>query len=329
LANNIKVKDINLDNKPDIVLGTNNKVIVIYKNAGTGTTSFQPLNISSVNSSFFPVYQAHVADFDNDGPPDILTLNRMNKNLGNFTFSSVDIDAWMMGNVADLNGDGKVDFITTTGSSDSLIYIGKNTSSANVISFAPQVGYPAGADQFTSSQSADLDGDGKPEIIYINNHLSAVSILKNKLGSAILCPGGGAGLNSSITSGVSFQWQVNTGSGFSNINDNANYSGTNTVKLQLLNIPYAWNNYQYRCIVDGAYSDVFALQFFNSWTGAINTAWENAGNWSCGSVPDANTDVILNSGPVVLSSNITIRSLKLNPGVQFTTSPGYSLIILH
>ena len=67
----------------------------------------------------------------------------------------------------------------------------------------------------------------------------------------------------------------------------------------------------------------------NSWTGSVSTDWENSGNWSCGKVPDSNTDVILNSGTVVLNSNVIIRSLKLNPGVQFINSTGFTLTITH
>ena len=329
LFTNMKIRDMNSDNKPDIILGTNNKFFIIYKNAGNGNIGFQPLNIDKTNSSFFYTYNVQVADFDNDGLADVLTLNKLNKNLGNFSFSSVDINTGFTANVADLNGDGKVDFVTTTTDSDSLIYVNKNTSSLNTVSFSPGVGYPAGADIYTFSQSADLDADGKPEIIYINNKLSSISILRNKIGSALLCPGGNSVLNSSITSGSNFQWQVNTGGGFINISDNTNYSGSNTRGLQLTSIPYSWNGYQYRCVIDGNYSDIYALQFMNSWTGSVSTDWENSGNWSCGKVPDSNTDVILNSGTVVLNSNVIIRSLKLNPGVQFINSTGFTLTITH
>jgi Right handed beta helix region len=56
----------------------------------------------------------------------------------------------------------------------------------------------------------------------------------------------------------------------------------------------------------------------NTWTGAVNTIWENSSNWSRGSVPDAGTDVIINSGTVAIGSNISIRSLLIKPGVVFT-----------
>lgn len=67
----------------------------------------------------------------------------------------------------------------------------------------------------------------------------------------------------------------------------------------------------------------------NTWTGAVNTAWENAGNWSCNSVPDSITNVVISSGTVVLNSNKSVRSFVLNPGVSFTVRPGFNLTITH
>jgi len=68
-------------------------------------------------------------------------------------------------------------------------------------------------------------------------------------------------------------------------------------------------------------------QVANVWTGAISTAWKNAANWSCGAVPDANTDVVINSGRVVLGSNQACRSFKINPGVSLTVNSGFKLTV--
>jgi photosystem II stability/assembly factor-like uncharacterized protein len=67
----------------------------------------------------------------------------------------------------------------------------------------------------------------------------------------------------------------------------------------------------------------------NTWIGSVSTAWEDAANWSCGVIPDANTDVIIESGTVVLSSNATIRSLTTNSGANITVTSGYNLIVNH
>ncbi|RYD54745.1 MAG: T9SS type A sorting domain-containing protein, partial [Sphingobacteriales bacterium] len=50
---------------------------------------------------------------------------------------------------------------------------------------------------------------------------------------------------------LTYQWQVNTGSGFANLSDNAIYTGSTSNMLQLTKVPLPYNAYQYRCIVTG------------------------------------------------------------------------------
>jgi hypothetical protein len=68
----------------------------------------------------------------------------------------------------------------------------------------------------------------------------------------------------------------------------------------------------------------------NKWTGAINTAWENTGNWNCGTIPDANTEVLIASGltnyPVVKSTAIC-KSIQQFPGSSLRVNTGFQLII--
>lgn len=74
----------------------------------------------------------------------------------------------------------------------------------------------------------------------------------------------------------------------------------------------------------------YKLGCVNSWTGAVNNLWENAANWSCGTVPGENSDVVISSGKTVqVNSNVTIRSLQLNPAVAFTVAAGYHLTVTH
>lgn len=135
-------------------------------------------------------------------------------------------------------------------------------------------------------------------------------------------------LSSNIT-GTVYQWQVNTGSGFTNLSNNANYAGTGTGTLQINNAPSSWNGFQYRCVVDGNNSTVFTLGFTNYWKGTVSNAWETAANWSCNSIPDANTDVIINSGTVVVNSNGICRSIRVNPFATITVNTGAAITVAH
>jgi len=67
----------------------------------------------------------------------------------------------------------------------------------------------------------------------------------------------------------------------------------------------------------------------NNWVGSVSHAWENPANWSCGVVPGPDADVTINSGTVVVNSNVTIRSLSLSPGVSFTVTAPFNLTTTH
>lgn len=55
----------------------------------------------------------------------------------------------------------------------------------------------------------------------------------------------------SATDAISYQWQVDTGSGFSNIANNITYSGATTATLTIRDASGDMTNYRYRCVVTG------------------------------------------------------------------------------
>lgn len=144
-----------------------------------------------------------------------------------------------------------------------------------------------------------------------------------------LCPPAGNTSFQSTVSGSTYQWQVNTGNGFTNISDNSNYTGTSSATLNVNNVPSSWNGYQYRCVTNTGNGNVYTIKFNDGWTGAVNTLWENPANWSCAVLPDANTDVVISSGNVVINSNVTIKSLTVKPGATLTVNSSFTLTVLH
>lgn len=138
-----------------------------------------------------------------------------------------------------------------------------------------------------------------------------------------------------LTGGLSsYQWQLDDGTGFTNISDNSFYSGTNSDSLNLINVPSSWYGYKYRCLVTTGGNTITGedriLKFSMIWTGAVNTAWEDPGNWSCGVVPDANTDVYINSSMPVypkVNSLVSCRSINLQPGTALEVMQGFSINI--
>ncbi len=141
------------------------------------------------------------------------------------------------------------------------------------------------------------------------------------------CPGTAFSITSSIT-GALYQWQANTGTGFTNISNGGVYGGATTPTL-LITAPTSFYGYQYRCNVAGNFSSVTTLKFVNTWKGAVNNLWNNAANWSCNTVPDANTDVIINTGTAVLNVNGSCRSITVSAGASFTANTGFTLQVTH
>jgi hypothetical protein len=342
----IAIGDLDNDKKAEVII-TDNETdsISVYKNISTPeVVSFSDKISFSVGHNPFNL---SVADFNGDGKNDIAVVNygdssiSLLKNLstsGNIAFAEKINYRTMQspGNISisDFDGDSKPDLLLGSNMPSrypGFISLFKNNSTATQISFKPNVDYYTGG--FASTPvPGDLNGDGRSDIAVANGTANTVSILINKIGkfnTINLCAPLGNGTLSINIAGLNYQWQLNTGAGFNNISDSAYYTNSNTPSLQLNNIPSWWSGYQYRCIVDGNYSEVYKLKFIDSWIGSIDTSWENPGNWTCNNIPDSNTDVIIDSGTLVINSNVTIRSLTINPGGHVTVNPGFKLVVLH
>lgn len=65
----------------------------------------------------------------------------------------------------------------------------------------------------------------------------------------------------------------------------------------------------------------------DSWVG-VNSDWNDVGNWTSGSVPDATTNVTINAGvSPVIDNNFQCNDLTLNAGFSITINPNASLIV--
>ncbi|UEG49297.1 IPT/TIG domain-containing protein [Ferruginibacter lapsinanis] len=151
-----------------------------------------------------------------------------------------------------------------------------------------------------------------------------------------ICPGSTITLTSNwegiaICCGYAYYWQVDDGTGFKDLSDGLYYSGVHQRTLTISNIPSSFAGYKYRCLTNVVYSFTHTINFVNTFlTTATNHNWENATSWSCGTVPDAYTDVVID-GPVVvnINSNKVCRSLTLKNGASLNVLPGVHLTILY
>ena len=146
-----------------------------------------------------------------------------------------------------------------------------------------------------------------------------------------LCPPSATDSIQSSLTGTTYQWQVSTDSlSYTDLVPGTQYSGTNTRQLKLLNVPSSFTSFRYRCLVYGSPDDtIYRLRFVNEWKGTASGNWSNVANWRCGTIPDANTDVVITSGNVVVDVNTTVQSLTVIAPGTITVQAGVTLTVTH
>lgn len=343
------LQDMDGDGKLDITAAvgsaSSNGRILFYRNISTmGNIAFADSVAYLPNQAFGTLL---TADLNGDGKPDWILANYLTQTLSIYKNSSTPgsllftdktdfaLPRRVRGiQVGNLSGDGLPDLFFTTDSTNAVVLY-KNTGNGSTFGFAPLVNFNRSMSGGVTI-AADVSGDGKPDIINSYTYFGSpnnykMTVLRNQVGelaSTALCPGVDSVLLQSGITASTYQWQVDMGSGFNDITDNANYIGTTTANLRIRNIPAAWYGYQYRCVTNVGNSNPYLLQVQSRWLGTVNNSWENPANWSCGRVPNSNSDVIINSGTVVVNSNVTIRSLRLNPNASFTVNSGFTVTVL-
>ncbi|WP_313804458.1 hypothetical protein [Flavobacterium sp.] len=142
-----------------------------------------------------------------------------------------------------------------------------------------------------------------------------------------VCAGGNAIFNLSGTTGATVTYTINGGANqvitLTGGSAAVTISGvTVNQTLTLVSISLA------PCSIMISGSSTVVINSTNQWTGAINNQWSTAGNWSCGIVPTAATNVIINSGSIQISGiNALAASLALNGTSVITVISGNNLTI--
>lgn len=99
-----------------------------------------------------------------------------------------------------------------------------------------------------------LDGN---VIRKITNCITA-SIIQQPV-SVTLCNTGNAAFSIIASNMTGLQWQVNNGSGWSNVSNTGVYSGATTSTLSITGAGVSMNGYQYRCVVGNSCGNIFSI----------------------------------------------------------------------
>ena len=185
----IALADVNVDGRLDIITANygNNTAGVLLGQAGGGFAA-----ITSYPTGDAPTGIA-VADVNSDGRPDLVTVNigfntvavRLGQASGGFaTVSSYPTGSSPRGIVvADVNGDGRLDLGTANASSNFVgVLLGQAGGGFTAVST-----YPTGAGTYPSGIAvADVNGDGRPDLITANKFTSTAGVLLGQAGGGFV-----------------------------------------------------------------------------------------------------------------------------------------------
>ncbi|WP_084439684.1 T9SS type A sorting domain-containing protein [Dyadobacter alkalitolerans] len=161
------------------------------------------------------------------------------------------------------------------------------------------------------------------------HEISAAPIITQEPSSQAICANSDATFSIVAIGATSYQWQVNTGTGFTDLAELPPYSNVNTPNLKITNVPSAYQDFVYRCIASNSgettTSSEANIAIKSTWTGAVDSNWDNAANWSCNAVPDINTDVeilyLYQRSPIV-TANSAARNVQITSGSLTVSSGG-------
>jgi len=190
---NIAIADFDRDGKPDAAVSNSNSgnesSVSVFRNisTGAGINFATPLSLATGMGTT----GLAAGDLDGDGRPDLAACSGNSGYITIFlnTGDSAGIISFASGQnisnlnhpdaaaIGDVDGDGKADVVVVN-FSDSSVTLYLNTSTPGNLSFAAPRNYPAGINP-SYITLADLNNDGKPEIVVSNYSSNTISLYKN------------------------------------------------------------------------------------------------------------------------------------------------------
>lgn len=214
----ITVRDINGDSKPDLIAGGLSGYIYLFiNNSFANNISFSDRINRYVGGR---IRALAVGDIDGDVKPDIVvggdssnsvSIIRNISDSGQVIMApnlNLPVYGWVSSiDLGDLNGDAKPDIAVTLGNKELTVF--QNASIIGNISYQEADTFAIG-DTLYYAAIGDLDGDGKPDMVSVDNSGHKFVIVKNRMAQALVIPSGSNPVTGGMTNKVTIDSTVQT-----------------------------------------------------------------------------------------------------------------------
>ncbi|MEI7594966.1 MAG: gliding motility-associated C-terminal domain-containing protein [Bacteroidota bacterium] len=280
----------------------------IYNDAGV---SIYDIQVKEGPSSYFPVYPSKIVTYcvpsytyliklNGSGSGNIIIKDNATANVLNTTaFSDGMVITLAPGTIKGSSIFSGIGVSNYKKGEDPSTYIGSGYGVFN-----PSV---AGGGTHTITYSWDNGaGCSGTSTMQVTVDCCTPPAINNQPSNSTICAGGNTNFSVNATGATSYQWQVNTGSGWNNVNNGSIYTGSTTNNLAINGATNNMSGYQYQCIISNA-----STACSSNSTAVILTVLP---------VPNAN----LGSDQCIENGSITLYGDNSSPDFQYLWSNGSS-----